>query len=355
MSDPTVKPASLDDLISEAEPFKVDNCVVEKIENYFTSKAKRNRFNGSVLYAEKGNIVYRADFGYSNIKYKEELTEFSAYNLASVSKPITSAAILTLVEKGEISLEDTIQQFIPEFPYDGISIRNLLTQKSGLPEYLYFAEKHWLDRKETITNDDVLCIMQTHEPERYYRPDYKYNYVNTNYILLASIIERVSKQTFAEYVDEAIFTPLDMEDSFVYDRDAGLKPMNITYGHDDRGRKIRDDYFNGCLGDKGIYCTIDDLYKFDQSFYTSKILSKKTIDEAFTAQHTRMKAWDNYGLGWRINDRPDGSKIVYHSGWWKGYRSYFIRMPDQQKTAIVLTNSTRGGFLKNATLRSLIE
>lgn len=201
--------------IPAPEPFAVDLCVVEKIEKYFSSKAKRNRFNGSVLYAEKGSIVYRADFGYSDIKYKEEITEFSAYNLASVSKPITSAAILTMVEKGAINLEDTVQQFIPEFPYDGISVRNLLTQKSGLPEYLYFAEKHWANRKETITNEDVLCIMQTHEPERYFKPDYKYNYVNTNYILLASIIEKVSGLSFAEYVEEAIFIPLDMEDSFV--------------------------------------------------------------------------------------------------------------------------------------------
>lgn len=339
---------------TESSTYTPNPALVNKIKNYFESRVKTHSFNGAVLYAENGNIVYKKAFGYADIRNKKKLSLDDPMQLASVSKPITSTAALLLVQDKKLSLDDTVDKFFPEFPYKNISIKNLLSQRSGLAEYLYFSEKHWESRKKTINNDDVLDIIYKHKPANYYKPDYRYNYVNTNFMLLASIIEKVSQQSFDEFVKENIFVPLDMHDSFVYVKDKTEKPENTTYGHDNRKYRVQDSYFNGVVGDKGIYSTVSDLLKFDQALYTDKLLNTEMKKIAFTAVHKDLKKTDNYGLGWRISEREQGT-VVYHSGWWNGYKTHFIRLVDENKTAIVLTNCTRGGFLQNTTLRKLIS
>jgi len=337
------------------EEIPVDSNLVKKIEKYFIRKHKYNGFNGAVLFAEKGQVLYKEAFGFGDIrKKKNPLTTQSPIQIASVTKPITATAILMLYEQGLLNLHDTIQKFIPQFPYKKITIENLLTQKSGLPEYLYFSDNYWPDRKTTMTNEDVLCMMQTHIPDRYYIPNYRYNYVNSNFAVLASIIEIVSGQSYQDFMNGFIFEPLGMSQTFVHEKDENKLVDTIPYGHDDRKRRIADSYFNGVVGDKGIYTSVEDLYLFDQALYNESLLCDTTKELAFKAMHKRMWKTDNYGLGWRINEQKNGNKIIYHSGWWKGFRSYFIRMPYAEKTVIVLTNCTRGGFLSNTVLRKLI-
>lgn len=332
----------------------VDETLVKKIERYFKRRHDRRVFNGTVLFAEQGEIVYKGAFGYGDIRGKrDELTTQTPFQLASVTKPMTSTAVLMLQDWGYLSVKDSIQKFIPKFPYDGVTIEHLLIQKSGLPEYLYFSDTHWEDWKKTITNDDVLCLMEIHEPNRYYRPDYRYNYVNTNYMLLASIIERASGETYSDFMEKYIFEPLGMHDAFVYQKDAESLPT--TLGHDKRRRKIADSHYNGVVGDKGIYASVEDLFRFDQSFYDNALLCPETTELAFTPAHRRLYAHDNYGMGWRINTQRNGDRIVHHTGWWKGYTSYFIRMPYSEKTVIVLTNCLRGGFLSTRELRGLLN
>ncbi len=340
----------------EEEAIEVDSTTIKKIEKYFIRKHKYNSFNGAVLFAEKGNIVYKNAFGFGDIrKKKNPLTTQTPFQIASVTKPITSTAILMLYEQGVLHLKDTIQKFIPDFPYKKITIENLLTQKSGLPEYLYFSDNYWPDRKTTMTNDDVLCMMQTHKPDRYYIPNYRYNYVNSNFAVLASIIEITSGLSYQDFMTTYIFEPSGMHHSFVHKKDETELADTLPHGHDDRRRRIPDSYFNGVVGDKGIFTSVEDLFLFDQSLYNQNLLCDTTQQLAYKAMHKRMWKTDNYGLGWRINERPNGNKVIYHSGWWKGYRSYFIRMPYAEKTVIVLTNSTRGGFLSNTVLRKLID
>jgi len=340
--------------VEKEEVVIVDTKLVKKIERYFSRRYGWRSFNGAVLFAEKGKVVYKGAFGYGDIRGKRDLlTTETPFQLASVTKPLTSTAILMLHEWGDLSIKDSVQKFIPNFPYEGVTIEHLLIQKSGLPEYLYFSDKHWENWSATITNDDVLCLMETYEPTRYYRPDYRYNYVNTNYCLLASIIERVSGKTYRDFMQKHIFDPLEMYDSFVYQKDASSLPT--TLGHDKRRRKIKDSHYNGVVGDKGIYSSVEDLLRFDQSFYNNTLLCPETIELAFTPAHRRLHSHDNYGMGWRVNTKKNGDKIVYHGGWWKGYNSYFIRMPYSEKTIIVLTNCIRGGFLSTKELRALMN
>ena len=342
------------EVLNAKEEVVIDESRIEKIERYFQRRHDRRVFNGAVLFAEAGEIVYKGAFGYGDIRGKrDELTTTTPFQLASVTKPLTSTAVLMLHDWGYLSIEDSIQKFIPKFPYKGITIEHLLTQKSGLPEYLYFSDEHWEDWSKTITNDDVLCLMEIHEPNRYYRPDYHYNYVNTNYLLLASIIERASNGTYSDFMEKYIFEPLGMHDAFVYQKDVASLPT--TLGHDKRRRKIADSHYNGVVGDKGIYASVEDLYRFDQSFYDNALICPETAQNAFTPAHRRLYAHDNYGMGWRINTQRNGDRIVHHTGWWKGYTSYFIRMPYSEKTVIVLTNCLRGGFLSTKELRKLME
>lgn len=298
-------------------------------------------------------MVYKNTFGYSDFRTKKAMNENSSFQIASVSKPLTATAIMVLHQNNLLSLEDSLGSFFPGFPFHHVKVKHLLSHQSGLPEYLYFSEKIWKDKKKTMRNIDVVNMMLNNEIKRYGLPEKKYNYVNTNYALLASIIELVSGQTYSDFVKENIFKPANMNNSFVYEKGITEKPTNTTYGHDNRQWREHDSHFNGVVGDKGIYTTINDLLKFDQALYNGLILNEASQQLAFAPQHTNLKKYDNYGLGWRINESEDGSKVVYHGGWWNGYRSHFIRLLDEEKTIIVLTNCTKGGFLKNNVLKDL--
>jgi CubicO group peptidase (beta-lactamase class C family) len=311
----------------------------EKIDKFFRNRHKRGVFNGTVLFAENGSVVYKNAFGYSDFRKKDSLQINSPFQLASVSKPITSFAIMLLEQRGTISYEDTLRKFFPDFPYENITVKNLLTHRSGLPNYMYFADDYWVDRRNlAITNQDVIDLFIEYKPLQYYKPDRRYNYNNTNYCILASIIEKASGMTFEQFVMKEIFEPLDMKDSYIYrKRDVDNFTHKVT-GYKRARRIAEDSYLNGVVGDKGIYSTVEDLYKFDQALYNGKLVSTENIKKAFEPAHKDLWSSDNYGFGWRINTKSDSTKIVHHTGWWKGFRSYFIRDLDKKKTIIVLSN-----------------
>ncbi len=327
----------------------------EHIDSFFTRQYKHGLFNGAVLFAENGKIIYQNAFGYANFREKDTLTLQTPFQLASVSKPLTALAILLLKEKKYLSLEDTVQRFFPEFPYPGITVRMLLTHRSGLPNYMYFADALWNDRKVTITNQDVLCLMQTYKPDIYYIPDYHYNYCNTNFSLLASIVEKTSGMPFSRFMERYIFRRLGMKHSLVSHPFREEQLDDAAVGYTRTNRKAEDTYLNGVTGDKGIYSTVEDLYKLDQALYEDTFLTQQTLEEAFTPQHPDLYDHDNYGLGWRINTQPDCSRIVFHSGWWKGFRTNFIRILDKKQTIIVLANTDQSKYISVRQLIDLME
>jgi CubicO group peptidase (beta-lactamase class C family) len=327
-----------------------------KIDSFFKNRSKRGLFNGVVLFAEKGSVVYKNAFGFSNFKKKDSLTLQSAFQLASVSKPLTSYAIMLLEERGELSFEDSLRKFFPEFPYDNITIRNLLTHRSGLTNYMYLADEHWRDKRNiTLNNKDVIDLFIEYEPLPNYKPDRRYNYNNSNYCLLAAIVQKVSNMTFEDFMKKEIFIPLNMTNSFVYRKNAGsLFPFDVI-GYVTRRRIAENSYLNGVVGDKGIYSTVEDLFKFDQALYSGKLISVEKLNEAYTPAHSDLWDSDNYGFGWRINTKKDSTKIVYHTGWWKGFRTYFIRDLHKEKTIIILSNISKYGVLRTQELQSLFD
>ena len=330
--------------------------VSKKIERFFRHK-HRSGFSGAVLYADRGKIVYKNTFGYGDYRKKNPIELDDPFQLASVSKPITALAIQQLQEKGLLQYDDPIQKFIPEFPYKGINVRQLLIHKSGLPNYMYFPKSLWPDN-EVATNEDMICLMATHEPPIYLLPNKKYNYSNTGYGILASIIERTSGMSYEDYMEKHIFEPVGMTNSFVYNKSKSPELPPDVIGYQRKRRRMvraRNLNVNGVVGDKGIYSTVDDLFKLDQVLYTNELINQNNLRLAFSPAHERLYAHDNYGLGWRINTDHLGNRIAYHTGWWRGFRTYFIRELYSQRTIIVLSNNAYKGFIGTNELRSLFH
>ena len=321
--------------------------MAEDLKERFSSLNRRGVFNGTILYAEHGEVVFKDVFGYADFRKKESLKIGDAFQLASVSKMFTAYAIMLLHQEGMLEYDDTITRFIPEFPYPEVTIRQLLNHRSGLSRYMSLADKFW-DVNKPINNEQVIELFVKYKPAPYFRPDDGFHYCNTNYALLASVVERISGMFFDEFLQQHVFEPLGMNDSFVYN----LRGDSVIYravpvgvsGYYVRGRRIRtvgDYYLNGVMGDKGVYSTVEDMFKFNTALDEGALVSLTELEEGFkkgSPDYYRRK--DNYGFGWRIKDDMDST--AYHFGWWKGFRSYFVRDMHNERTLIVLTNTHSG-------------
>jgi CubicO group peptidase (beta-lactamase class C family) len=314
----------------------------------FENLHKRHAFSGSVLYAEKGRMIYKEAFGYADIREKEDLTTSSTLQLASVSKMFTSTAILMLYEDSLLALNEDIRTYLPEFPYEGVTARLLMNHRSGLSRYMSLAHEQWKDKNVPLTNKDMLDLFVEHQPTVYFKPNRGFHYCNTNYAILANIVERISNTTFDEFIKQHIFEPLKMDSSFVYQMngESQVSPYILKgvpgYRYSGwRPIRQRNEYLNGVMGDKGVYTSVEDLFKFDQALYNETLISDSTLQLAFKpGSPNSRKRRDNYGFGWRIRNGRENT--VYHYGWWKGFRAFYIRDMEQQKSIIVLSNRAKG-------------
>lgn len=319
--------------------------IISNLDSIFACRVKETCFNGSVLIARQGRVLYKKAMGYSDFENKKMLNVNSAFQLASASKPFTATAILMLKEQGRLSLDDTIQKFIPDFPYKKVTIRLLLCHRSGLPNYMYFAEKYFTNSKKLISNADIVNCMITNKPARDNAPNKKFQYCNTNYCLLAYIVELVTKKTFAAYMKENIFDPLRMKRTWILDRTNDTIYYNTTKGYnkkkDDNGKNWEPaevNFLDGVNGDKNVYSSVYDMFIFDRALYSGKLLKKETLEEAYKGYSHEQPGTRNYGLGWRIIDRGKGWKLVYHNGWWHGYNTLFFRRPIDETLIVILSN-----------------
>ena len=314
-------------------------------EKAFDAMRKEQGLNGTVLYAEGGRVLYRGAFGWRNlIKANDSIRIDDQFQLASVSKMFTAEAIMLLYSQGKLDYDDDLTKYIPEFPYKGITIRHLLNHRSGLSRYETLADEKWPDRGVPVNNEDIIKLFAQYKPDPYNQPDVTFHYTNVNYVLLASVVERVSGQHFEDFMRDQVFIPLGMEHSYIYSL-RGVEHLH-TYvdtevqGHDllSKGaRRAQDDYLNGVVGDKVMFSTVDDLYRFSLAIDCGLFLPDTIQQEAFKPGSPQWKKGENYGFGWRMSEKHPGT--VYHFGWWKGYRSFFIRDVEKGRVLIVLTNT----------------
>jgi len=311
------------------------------IDSLVSSFYKKGGFNGTILVAEKGKILYEGAFGYSNLKTKDTLRVSTPFQLASVSKMFTAAAIMLLKDKGLLNYDDDLRNYIPEFPTSGISIRNLLNHRSGLQNYIYIADKYW-DRSKILNNSDIPQLFSDNNIKPFFSPNHHFNYCNTNYALLALIVEKISGFSFKDFMKTFIFNPLKMNNSYIYCKsdDNFVQGSAIGFSYFYRGgiRAEVPDYLDGVTGDKGMYSCVEDLFKFDQALYNCPFMKAETIAEAFEPSPDDNGKLKKYGFGWRIRQGDDNKKEVYHYGWWRGFKTYFIREMTDQITVISLNN-----------------
>jgi CubicO group peptidase (beta-lactamase class C family) len=307
----------------------------KELSRYFDSTLLRRGFNGGILVAKEGNIIYEKYAGFADLRKKDPLTDSTSIHIASSGKTFTGMAILRLVQENQVSLNDPLEKFFPFFPYPGITVKMLLDHRSGLPNYVYFIPNSKWDKKKYATNADVLNFLYTEKPNRSFRPDTRFTYSNTNYVLLALIIEKISGKQFPEFMRWKFFEPLGMKHTYVFT----LKDtLTATPSFAPNGTYWQNDCLDGTYGDKNIYSTPGDLLKWDQAYYTDQVLSKTYQDSAFTPYSFERPSIHNYGLGWRLLMIPNGKKVIYHNGRWHGCNAAFARLTDEKVTIIILGN-----------------
>ena len=302
------------------------------LDSIFNSDFKHGLFNGCVAVQYHDTLIYQSALGYENIVCKKNLCNESVFQLASVSKMFTAVAVLKLAEQNKLSVNDNIQKYFPDFPYKNIRIENLLSHTSGLPNYLFFY--YHLPKADSVgfSNQRVLDLMTQYQPAAYFKPGRRFQYNNTNYVLLALLVEKVSGQSFQTFVKQQIFDVCGMRNSSFFSVSDTLKNQAMAFDY--RKRAVGTDEFDYVVGDKGVCSTPQDMLLFGKTLFSGKLI--RNIQEAIRP-HARTTYGRYYGLGFRIN--PNGSDtIVFHNGWWHGYRSAFQYRKSDKTTVVILSN-----------------
>ncbi len=309
---------------------------IYRLDTLFTKLYKADAFNGNVLIAKGKNIIYQKSFGYSIKEKNILLNDSSIFQLASVSKVITGVATLLLYEQGKLKLETKVSDILADFPYKDVTVKHLLSHRSGLPNYTYFCGEFLSDSICSLSNQNMLDLMIKHKPKAYLNPGLRFNYCNTNYALLALIVEKISQKSYATFLKEELFTPLGMNHSYTALNIDSTKEY-ITRGYTMKYGCVANDRYDGVVGDKGIYTTTYDLFLLSTALYQHKLLANTTQELAFSPHSKEVKT-HNYGYGWRMRNMNDSAKEVFHNGWWHGYRTSFHRRLKDSLTVIVLSN-----------------
>ena len=306
-------------------------------EKWYDSTIKPSNFNGGILVAKNGQVIFERYNGTGHIGQSDSINANTPTHIASVTKTFTAMAVLKLVEEDSLKLDDELVTYFPGFNYPGVTVRHLLNHRSGLPNYLYFMDELGWDKKKFMTNRDVFDYMVTHKTalKNISTPGTHFSYCNTNYVLLALLVEKISGLSFPQYLHKLFFAPLQMKNSFVFTA-ADSNRLNPSY--DWRGNVIPLNHLDHVYGDKNIYSTTHDLLIWDRALRSGLVFKTATLNQAYTPYSNEKPGIRNYGLGWRMNIYPDSKKIIYHNGWWHGNNASFIRLLDEDVTIIAIGN-----------------
>lgn len=302
----------------------IDDC----IRPYVTT----NNFSGTVFVVKKGNVIYLQSFGKASIELNVCNMNKTVYHLASVSKPITATAILLLEQQGKLSVNDKLTKYIPDFENgDKITIHHLLIHSSGIPNINNFPEYDSISMFPQTTGA-LINVFKKRKSQ--FPPGSKYSYSNSNYNVLAYIIEKVSGQSFGEFIRKNIFDPLGMKQTSHHFTAEDLIPNSASGYMDDGALNLkRAGYvdWTSKTGNGSLYSTVEDLYKFCRSFAGNSLLTQESRDKMFTNYIS------NTGYGWFL--RPDNNrKRMYINGRSPGFTSFMAIYPDEELYIIVLCN-----------------
>jgi CubicO group peptidase (beta-lactamase class C family) len=313
------------------------NEITQAAQTFFTDYLMKSGFEGGFLIAYKGNILYENYYSPNG-----DINAQTPIHIASCSKTFTAYLIASLYQQGKLNLTDTLQKFFPQFPYQGIRIIDLLTHRSGLPKYEYaIPEKEW-PKDSMVTNVAMINALSSLKVPAYAKPNANFSYGNINYLLLAAIAEQVTNTSFPQLLKKQLFEPLGMTNSFVFTPADSLK---VLKSKEFNGRPFNFNFLDAIYGDKNVYTTVTDLFKWHNFIQHHSPLRKSLMDSIQTGYSWEKPGIKNYGLGWRLFYLPNNKKVVYHNGWWHGNNCVFMRLPQEDAVIIATGNKfTRSSY-----------
>lgn len=333
--------------ITSSFPLKMGNVSDEyinekkqKIDSFYNKNINSPYYSGGFIVVKNGRVIYEDYKGFANLKTGKKIDASTPIHLASVSKVLTATAILRLVQQDNITLDQKVTDWLPKFPYKSTTIRTLLNHRSGLQHYANFPglmKKNW-NRKKVLTNQDIYNLLAQNKFRLKTPNDTHFDYCNTNYVILALIIEKATGLNYRQAMQELIFKPLGMTNSYVFNYETDRETASKSY----RGNTIFPwDQFDDLYGDKNIYSTPRDLVKFDMGTYSPEFIKPELIQEAYFGYSTIhvAKPIKDYGLGMRMRFLPpNNEKMIYHNGWWHGNNTSFIPIKKDTVTVVCLGN-----------------
>jgi CubicO group peptidase (beta-lactamase class C family) len=328
-----------------------------EFDKYFQSLFKNGQFNGNVLIAEKGKVIYEKSFGYADFSVKKLNTKQTSFPIASLSKTITATAILQLAQAKKLSVADAVMKYLPQFPYSNITIQHLLSHTSGLPAYnAYFDSTRKLHPDTVFTNADFLHGLTTNTRSLIYQPGEKGNYDNINFVVLALVIEKVTGMLYNNYITQYVLRPAGMTHTmFIPLRVQYTQPVNLSFAYpylyphkySDSLVKAKEVPFitkywstYNFSGFSDYVSTVYDLLSYDNAYYNGTLLKQATINEAFepVKLNNGKNNPGNFGWGWEVDKDSSFGKVVYHNGNATGHSCILVRNISKHQTIILFDN-----------------
>ena len=308
---------------------------VARMDEVVRSYVDAKQFMGSVLVARDGKVILSKGYGSANLEWEVPNSPSAKFRLGSITKQFTAACILLLEERGKLKVEDPVKKYMPDAPaaWDKVTIFHLLTHTSGIPSFTGFPDYH--STEATPTTPEQLVARFRDKPLEF-QPGEKWNYSNSGYVLLGYLIEKISQQSYSQFVQENIFNPLGMKDSGYDSNTAVILHRASGYSPGDKGISNAG-YIDMSipLSAGGLYSTTEDLLRWEQGLMGGKLLSAASLQKMTTPFKS------DYAFGLAVHT-ANGHKVIEHNGGIEGFNTALAYYPEDKLTVVVLANLNGG-------------
>ena len=349
---------ALDEVFKQSDSqLKNRDSIVSVIDSYYENVWEKGDLWGGFLVAKGDEILYEGYRGFTQENKQGPVNDTVALHVASISKSITAMAVMKLIEAGKLEMDVPLTKYFQGFPYPEVTVFTLLSQRSGLPKYEYFIEKIEPEpaelSKKYISNHDILNLLIRYKPELARATNTGFMYCNTNYALLALLVEHATKIPFPEAMQQIVFRPLKMKHTYILEEKDMESAAKSFY---QRGPRVYPyDRLDLIYGDKNVYTTPRDLLNFSKAMFAENFLREDLKKMIFEPYSNERPGVNNYGLGFRMKVFNENEKLTYHNGWWHGTNSVFGHLLKSKVTIIAIGNKYSSRVYTSLALSGLFE
>lgn len=322
---------------------------IDALHHWLEKLAQKGKFNGAILYIKNGDVLLEETYGFTSHTKEKRLDKNTKFRLASVSKQFTAFGIMLLKKEQALDYDDLVTKYIPDFPYTKATIRHLLNQTAGIAVNFYvLAKKNRNGKDHILTNQEVVELLCEHPETPINQPLERFFYNNTNYIILARIIEIISGQSFEKYMKDHVFEPLELQNTRVWNLKSETKLEDLE--NTAKGFRaffntnpipIKPTWIDGLAGDGAVFSSINDLKKWNEIWNGNVLLSEDELSEAFIKPELSDGTFSEYGFGWVIQE-----KGTWHNGKYLAANSIIMRNAKRRNCLVLLDNSSNSRFEK---------